>query len=400
MIEMAGIRTLRRGDHGEAVRDIQARLAVLGFGIDLSEHGWYGPVTEQAVRAFQQRRQLMVDGVVGEETWEELVEAGYSLGDRVLYLRYPFDRGDDVRALQSALSLLGFDPGREDGILGDRTDRAVREFQRNVGLIPDGIVGSTTIDSLARLRPVGPGPGRAAVREGEALRRLSASLQEARIAIDAGHGGDDPGASGPAGATEAVAAYLLADALRQELVVRGANPLILRGPDEGPPPSERAHRANEFGAEILVAFHLNSHSDPAAEGCSTYYYGREGWQSPAGQRLAELVQDELTLRLHLKDGRTHAKALPLLRATRMPAVHVEPCFITNPREEALLDSDSFRREVARALAEGVERFFGRQGAVATAGSHTVSLGYRAGAPFLPGIGSGPDSPGAGPTGLA
>jgi len=199
------------------------------------------------------------------------------------------------------------------------------------------------------------------LREGEALRRLSASLQGARIAVDAGHGGGDPGAGGPAGTREAEVTYRLARELVEELTARGAHPIILRSPAEDPPPSERARLANEFGAEILISLHLNSHDDPQAEGCSTYYYGREGWDSRPGRRLAELIQDELTRRLGLKDGRAHAKGLPLLRETRMPAVHVEPCFITNPGEEALLAQESFRADVASCIAEAAERFFGRLG---------------------------------------
>jgi N-acetylmuramoyl-L-alanine amidase len=362
MIEM---KALARGDRGEAVLDIQARLGVLGYRIDLQEHGEFGPTTEQAVREFQQRRQLLVDGEVGDLTWHELVEASYSLGDRILYLRYPYYRGDDVRGLQAALNMLGFDAGREDGIFGARTDRGIREFQRNVGLPQDGIVGTTTVEALARLRPRSPGPGRAQVREGEALRRLSASLQEARVGLDAGRGAGDPGVVGPAGTIEAEATFLLAKALAEELASRGANPRILRTASENPSDSERARLANEFGAEVLIGLYLNSHNDPAAEGCSTYYYGRDEWFSQAGQRLAELIQDELTHRLGLKDGRTHPKALPLLRETQMPAVHVEPCFLTNPREEKLVGQPGFRREVARAIADAVERFFGRRASTAT-----------------------------------
>ena len=357
---MLRMKALAQGDRGEAVLDIQTRLAVLGYRIEPTEHGEFGPSTEHAVREFQQRRHLLVDGAVGELTWQELVEASYSLGDRILYHRYPYYRGDDVRELQAALNLLGFDAGREDGILGARTDRAIREFQRNVGLPPDGIMGSTTVEAISRLRPQRPGPGRAEVREGEALRRLSASLQEARIAVDAGHGPGDPGAKGPSNTTEAAVSLRLAEALAEELSARGANPLILRSAKDNPSDSDRARRANEFGAEILIALHLNSHTDPKAEGCSTYYYGREQWFSQAGQRLAELIQEELTRRLGLKDGRTHPKALPLLRETQMPAVHVEPCFLTNPREEALIRKPLFRKEVASGIADAVERFFGRR----------------------------------------
>ena len=362
------MKTLTRGDRGDAVLDIQARLGFLGYRIEPHEHGEFGASTEHAVREFQQRRQLLVDGEVGDHTWQELVEASYALGDRILYLRYPYYRGDDVRELQAALNLLGFDAGREDGILGARTDRAVREFQRNVGMPPDGIVGTTTVEALARLRPRQGGLGRAEVREGEALRRLSASLEEARIAVDAGHGPDDTGAQAPSGWTEAEATVLLAEALAEELTSRGANPLILRTASDNPSNSERARKANEFGAEILIAVHLNSHTDPGAEGCSTYYYGREQWFSRAGHRLAELIQDELTHRLGLKDGRTHPKALQLLRETQMPAVQVEPCFLTNPREEALLREPRFREEVARAIADATERFFGRVASPARQGA--------------------------------
>ena len=356
VVRIVMMQTLSRGARGEAIRDIQARLAALGYPIDPLEHGEFGSSTERSVREFQQRRRLMVDGKVGDDTWNELVEAGYSLGDRVLYLRYPFYRGDDVRALQAGLNLLGFDAGREDGILGERTERAVLDFQRNVGLPPDGIVGTTTVDALRRLRPVAPGPGRADVREGEALRRLSATLEGARVAIDPGHGPGDTGDVGPAGTLEAEATFWLAIALAGELRVRGAAPFLLRAAIANPSPAERARSANDAGAEILIAIHLNAHDDPAAEGASTFYYGREDWFSQTGHRLAEAIQQALTDRLGLKDLRTHPKSLPILRETQMPAVHMEPCFITNAREEARIRDPAFQREFARAMADAVERF--------------------------------------------
>ena len=370
---------LTLGARGDAVLDVQARLTALGYHIDPSEHGEFGPSTKRAVQEFQQRRHLLVDGVIGEDTWAELVEAGYSLGDRLLYLRYPYDRGDDVRALQAALNVLGFDVGREDGIFGQRTDRAVRQFQRNVGLPSDGIVGSTTIEAVARLRPVGPGPGLSTVREGEALRRMSASLQGSRIAVDPGHGPADPGTEGPSGLREADATFLMAEALMAELQRRGAAPFLLRDRETDPSSSARATAANELGAEVLVSLHLNSHPEAAAEGASSYYYGREGWSSQAGQRLAEMIQEVLVSRLGRKDGRTHAKSLPLLRETNMPAVHVEPCFITNPTEESLVQDEGFRRELAQALTDAIERFFGRPAADAITsenGRSAVSLGGR------------------------
>jgi N-acetylmuramoyl-L-alanine amidase len=352
------VQTIRRGDVGEGVRDIQSRLSATGHIVDpaeLEEHR-FGATTEQAVRAFQQDRGLLVDGLVGTNTWEELVEAGYALGDRALYLRSPYFRGDDVRLLQGRLNVIGFDPGREDGIFGEQTARAVQEFQRNVGLRPDGIVGATTLDALGRLRSSTPGPGRTEVRETETL-RSSDSLSGHRVAIDPGHGPEDPGCAGQGGLLEANVTWQLADLLAAELRARGAEPVLLRARDEDPPPSERADRANAAGADVLVAIHLNDHADPAAEGSSSYYFGRQDSYSLAGRALADVIQEELVARTGRKDGRTHQKAFPILRESTMPAVQLEPCFLTNPKEEQLLGEDRFRRELAAAVAEALERYF-------------------------------------------
>ncbi|MDP9340964.1 MAG: N-acetylmuramoyl-L-alanine amidase [Actinomycetota bacterium] len=360
------MRTIRAGDRGDDVRDVQHRLTALGSRIDPPElEGQFGSSTEAAVRGFQQRRGFLVDGRVGPETWNGLVEAGYSLGDRVLYFRYPMFRGDDVLALQRRLNTLGFDAGREDGIFGERCDRAVREFQRNVGMRPDGIVGPESVHELVRVaQPDQPGGAvsGAVVREREAVSRLNATLEGARVAIDAGHGSDDPGAMGLSGTSEADAAFGLAVALAEELARRGAEPNLLRHADENPTPEERAERANQWGAEVCVSLHLNE-GDPAAEGAMCLYYGHEESFSPAGHRLAELVMEELVTRLGLTDGRTHPMTITILRETRMPAVQVEPCFLTNPREARLLGEEAFRHDLAIALANGVQRFFGAQAGV-------------------------------------
>jgi N-acetylmuramoyl-L-alanine amidase len=362
------MRTIGPGARGEDVRDVQSRLGGLGYRIEPDEHGEFGESTGRAVREFQQNRQLLVDGLVGEDTWQVLVEAGHSLGDRIIYLRLPYYRGDDVRDLQAWLNLLGFDAGREDGIFGERTDRAVREFQQNVGLAGDGIVGAVTLSALTRLRPVGPGPGRATVREAEALRRMSATLEGARIAVDPGHGGVDPGGTGPTGLTEAEASGLLAEALAAELAERGAEPFLLEGSAHDLSSTARAAAANERGAEVLVSLHLRSDDDPRSGGASCYFFGRGGYVSQAGQRLAELILQELEGSLGLRNRGAHPKSLALLRETRMPAVHVEPCFITNPKEEARLRDESFRRDVGAAIAAALRRFFDGDVSHAPAGS--------------------------------
>src|SRR5581483_6217747 len=242
----------------------------------------------------------------------------------------------------------GFEVGKEDGIFGARTSDAVAEFQLNVGEPPDGIVGPGTLAALERLRPAVAGPSRAVVREAEDVSRLERSLAGSRIAIDPGHGPDDPGNVGPGGLVEAEATLLLATDLADRLAERGAEPTLLRRGDERPTPSDRALAANALGADLCVSLHFNA-GDPSAEGATCFYYGTAATHSPAGRLLAELILEELTTRLGLTDGRTHPLAVAILRETRMPAVQVEPCFLTNPREERLVADPASRGRLAAAI---------------------------------------------------
>ena len=145
---------LRLGDEGDAVRDLQQRLAALGLDPSVEPRGLFGATTEGVVRTFQSRRGLPENGVCDLATWTALVEAGYRLGDRLLYLKSPMLRGDDVAELQRLLGTLGFDAGRVDGILGPHTERALYDFQRNAGLTTDGVCGREVLLSLGASRAV------------------------------------------------------------------------------------------------------------------------------------------------------------------------------------------------------------------------------------------------------
>ncbi len=144
--------TIGPGSSGAAVEDVQRRLVKLGF--DLGEtgiDGIFGDSTSDAVSKFRERSGLSEGDSVDAVTWAALVDASFSLGDRTLYLKMPYFHGNDVAQLQHVLSILGFGCGSQDSIFGAYTERAVREFQANMGLDPDGIVGAATCDAIDRL---------------------------------------------------------------------------------------------------------------------------------------------------------------------------------------------------------------------------------------------------------
>ncbi len=338
------MRIYRLGDEGPEIHDIQQRLIELGGAIGATESdGRFGEDTLTAVRVFQSRRSLRVDGLVGPDTWSQLVEAGYQLGDRTLYLHAPFFRGDDVRALQHKLNALGFDTGKEDGLHGPNTDRSLRDFQRNVGTEPDGIAGPHVIAILERMRPPEEGIGRAFVREREELRQMRAPIEGSVIAID------------PAGPDDGPITSSIAESMLTELAAAGAEPVLLRRIGESPTPSERARIANDAGAGACVSVHLGT-GQPRAEGPTCSYFGSSTTHSPGGRLLAKLILDELEHEFRCR-GRLQRLTIAMLRETRMPAVQVEPAFATNGRGAAMIADPDVQRRVGVAMARGVGRFF-------------------------------------------
>ncbi len=111
-------------------------------------------MTIRAVKRFQRRKNLVVDGVAGPQTVRALGRYGrHRLGDRVLYAAM---RGWDVAELQFRLAWHGFPSGPFDGIYGNRTEAALKRFQRWAGLAPDGLLGPATVRALAAPIPRSP----------------------------------------------------------------------------------------------------------------------------------------------------------------------------------------------------------------------------------------------------
>ncbi|WP_329105801.1 N-acetylmuramoyl-L-alanine amidase [Micromonospora sp. NBC_01699] len=360
------MRPVRRGDRGPAVTEIRGvllGLALLTPGTSATTDE-FGPDIEHAVRAFQQSRGLSVDGQVGAETWRALDAARWRLGARTLYHAIPDPlTGEDVRTLQERLLEMGYDVGRADSIYGIQTARAVAQFQREVGLSPDGTCGPHTMHALRRLGRKVVGGRPQLLRESDAIRQSGPNLMGKVIVIDPGHGGSDPGIVVPDGGlrwTEAELAYDLANRLRGRLVAAGMRVHLTRGPVPAAvlPDLARAELANELGGDLFISLHTDGHANPEADGVATYHYGTDnGVTSTFGERLAGLVQREIVARTGMRDCQVHAKTWELLRLTRMPAVRVEVGYLTSPVDLARLTNPGFRDHVVEAIVAAVQRMY-------------------------------------------
>ncbi|MGO9581493.1 MAG: peptidoglycan-binding protein [Acidimicrobiales bacterium] len=317
---------LREGDAGEPVADLQERLCRLGFDHGLDSPGVYATGTALAVQEFQSQRGLHDDGVCDRETWSSLVEAGFHLGDRLLYRRIPMLHGDDVAEVQRRLSGLGFDPGGVDGIFGEGTHLALAEFQRNVGLVTDGICGPLTLAELTRVAPVQGGADLVTpLREQLKVAAAPATLAYKQIAV-----GEEGGfATGVA-------------AVRRALIGAGARSLELHDPD----PLAQALAANTAKVDCYVGLRL----EPRHGDATTYFYRGFRYESLASRQLAELLVDTAAARLGLGNAGAHGMADVILRRTAMPAVVLE---LGSPRQVAMKTS-----QLGAAVQEALEGWLG------------------------------------------
>ncbi|WP_176543309.1 peptidoglycan-binding domain-containing protein [Bacillus cereus] len=135
--------TLSIDSTGHWVQELQEFLQSIGYYPGRID-GRFGPVTDRAVRQYQRDRGLFVDGRVGSETWCQLEKDGFNTlcpSQNRPILRAG-SNGHLVQELQEFLRNIGYYPGRIDGQFGRVTEQAVKNYQRDRGLLVDGIVGS------------------------------------------------------------------------------------------------------------------------------------------------------------------------------------------------------------------------------------------------------------------
>jgi N-acetylmuramoyl-L-alanine amidase len=343
---------------GKEVVDLQTRLAALGFDLKGDEPGRFGKHTRGAVKEFQRARGLTVTGSVDSDTWEELVDAGFQLGDRSLYLKNPYFRGDDVRELQMSLRSLGFYDGEETSIYDEKTDRAVREFQRNMQIFDDGIVGSQTISQINALKK--------AIEFGSSMPYSDRRYIECKdgkgtnnrmLCIAASMRQEiDNGGIGVFGLTEAEVNGRLSVLCKKELALLDIDSVLI-GTEGKADDLSLANMINESNVDTLIYLKLGNSSDINLEGCTCYFFKGRNSFSQNGKLLAELVKDEIVKKCGQKEIDVSGANHNILRYTKMTAVEVIPAYLSNPSEEKKLNSETFLIKVAHSIASGVANFY-------------------------------------------
>lgn len=170
------------------------------------------------------------------------------------------------------------------------------------------------------------------------------------VALDAGHGGRDPGAIGPTGLRESDAVLDIAVRARELLRRDGIRVWMVRETDANVELADRPRLARDAGATILVSIHANAHTRTAVNGSETYYL------TPQSLALAQMIQDELGVVLGIPSRGIKTADFLVLRDSGIPTVLVETAFISHPDEEARLRDSTFRQRIAQAIHKGITRF--------------------------------------------
>ena len=291
----------------------------------------------------------------------------------------------------------------------DALGELIARIDGPAGPAPPQTAASTMAPPLAAAPPPAPPPAVALNTPAPAAAPTPATDEEKRrvdrlviVAIDPGHGGEDPGAVGPTGLREKDVVLAVALQLRDKLnAVPGMRVMLTRDADFFVPLHERVRKARRVQADLFVSIHADAFFKPEARGASVFALSSKGASSSAARWMAERenaadqvggvnvakVRDPQVLRAMLdmsttaqiKDslkighevlsrigrvGRLHKgqveqASFAVLKAPDIPSILVETAFISNPEEENRLRDPAFRTELVAALASGIRRYFER-----------------------------------------
>ena len=224
-------------------------------------------------------------------------------------------------------------------------------------------------------------------------------LRDVIIAIDAGHGGDDPGAIGPSGVYEKDVVLKLAKNLAKDInKERGMRAVLIREGDYYIKLRNRIIKAREHRADLFISIHADAFRDPRVRGSSVYVLSKKGASSEAAKWLAEkenssdLVggvslddKDDLVASVLLdlsqtasleasidvsthvikglrKVGKVHKRNVQsapfaVLKSPDIPSILIETGFISNPSEEKNLADSGYRKKISNAILQGLKGYF-------------------------------------------
>ena len=226
------------------------------------------------------------------------------------------------------------------------------------------------------------------------------------IAIDPGHGGEDPGAIGPTGLKEKDVVLAVALQLRERLNAKpGVRVLLTRDSDFFVPLGERVKKAERVQADLFVSIHADAFFTPEARGASVFALSQGGASSAAARWMANRenasdsvggvsvkvkdaqvmramldmsttaqikdsirVGDEVLSRMgkigRLHRGQVEQASFAVLKAPAIPSILVETAFISNPQEEDKLRDPDYRHQLVEALFTGIDRYFAKNPPIA------------------------------------
>lgn len=186
-------------------------------------------------------------------------------------------------------------------------------------------------------------------------------LDNFTIAIDAGHGGWDPGKTGKNGLNEKDINLDIAQKTADFLEEAGADVYITRTSDSALGESKRSDMKKRIDiienskADIMISIHQNSYPSEKAKGAQVFYFRK----SENGHLLADCIQKSLIQCLDEKNTRTAKENnnYYVLKNTDIPSVIIECGFLSNPEEERLLNTEEYRLKTAWAIFDGILTYF-------------------------------------------
>ncbi|CAG7631066.1 hypothetical protein PAESOLCIP111_03261 [Paenibacillus solanacearum] len=190
----------------------------------------------------------------------------------------------------------------------------------------------------------------------------------AKIVVDAGHGGSDPGAIGVNGLQEKQVNLDIARRLRDLLVKEGYEVSMSRDSDIYLSLQQRVDFMNAQKADLFVSIHANSYSSPSARGAMVLYYDDNYPQAsypaseemkaltPQSRELAQKVLDNLVDAAGLENLGLVPSAVYVVRNGTIPSILVETAFLSSPSDAALLGDGTVRQSMARGIADGIETY--------------------------------------------